>query len=315
MKALKYSRTIAGLLLFAIAIIAFTGVFDIGFLDAGFGVSLAFALPIADLEEPSAGSCGVSGVSTIAYVVPLEDIDTLATLKSIRSEIEDYAVLQGSHTLKAGRFFMEMTTEEELSSMVANSEGQKSSRFFRFEGQLMYPRNSRRAIGLANMLKGVKVVAIIKDLKTQEMFSIGTKDLPLRLVPSATTGQAYGDESGVTFTLEAAACSINIYEGAIVTETEIINNPITLAPDATTIDASLGSSFVIGANTAAQDITSIVNLDVGITLRVAYNSSSAQNATISALANSQSVTLTSDGDFVEIKNTGLGLTAQDGVTT
>lgn len=237
-----------------------------------FGASLAVT-PFVSITKES--GCNMAGIATIAYVIPLADIETFPTLAAPSSP-EDLVTYINSFVLKANKYWHTIYSTKEMGELLSESDGPTDGKFFRNKATLFHPRTTAKALGMMTLFKDTDSIIILKEFGGGgQMRVIGNNDIPATIFGSENSGKGYGDEKGITFSVEAADCTpAKIYTGDIITETTVLNAPVRMAVDATSIDYATGSRFVVGANTVAKSLTTIDNMLPGDVLRIEFDASS-----------------------------------------
>ncbi len=274
-------------------------VIDTMFNTSIFSVSMytVTLVPLVSLAKTPA--CNMAGVATIVYVIPLDDIAAFPSIGALVTPA-DLVKYVGDFSLNANKYWYTLYSTKEMGELIAETDGPTDGKFFRGTVTAFHPRTSEDAVGLATTLKDRDVVVIVKEVSSGKLRVIGTSDIPATVSPSENSGKAYSDEKGITFTFEAASCKAPMfYYGSVVTENEVVYAPVRLAVDATTLDYSLGSRVVVGANTASKILASVTNMSEGDVLRIEFDALSAESLAFSG-AFGATATIDAAGEWFEI---------------
>lgn len=182
------------------------------------GGTIALAPAFVDLNKPSA-SCNMAGISTTAYVIATDDIESMPTVTPVVGDPSTYVTYIGDFTLKAGKRWKTFYSTKEMGELLSEMDGPTDGSFFRNKGSLFYPGTTAEALGTMYLLKDADVIVILKEFSGGgQMRVVGDLDIPASFTGSENSGKGFGDEKGITWTIEAASCKPSmVYSGAVPT--------------------------------------------------------------------------------------------------
>jgi hypothetical protein len=217
MKNLGYTSKnilITMLLILASAIVDFATGHPFFTIGAG-GIAV---MPFIDLKKP-ATNCNMAGISTKVYVIDVDDIASFPAVNPVIGAPATYVSFVGDFVLKAGKKWKEFYSTKEMGELMSEIDGPAGGPFFRNKATIFYPSTSADALGSMFLLKGADVIVILKEFSGGgQMRVVGDLDIPATMKGSENTGKGFGDEKGITFTIEAASCRpALVYSGAVVT--------------------------------------------------------------------------------------------------
>jgi len=304
------------LVLIAVSLLAlfFNQILDISLLPSALGSApVAYAIiPFISLEHDEE-ACNMAGISTVVYVIKVADIESFPSINPTTPKGKVTYI--GDFTLKSNKYWNTFYSTQQLGDIKSDVTGPRDGEFFTLSGSFFYPNTNPDALGMATLLKNADVVVIMKEFSGKgQMRVIGSKELAARIKPSENVGKAFTDQKGITFSVEAFSCTpAKIYEGAVVTENEVLFSAVRMAVDANVIDVYSSKRFTVGANTGVINLNSVLNMIPGDRVHISYDSSST-GSIVFAGAFGATATLNTAGEFFVIeKNSNNELVIIDGL--
>jgi hypothetical protein len=302
---MKKSNKIIYFSLLAIAFVLvaslFSHVFDFTLLSSAIGSApVAYAItPFISLDHDEA-ACNMAGISTVIYVIRVDDIESFPTLAGTTAD--GLVTYDGDFVLKSNKYWDTYYSTQQMGELKSEVAGPRDGEFFNITASFFYPNTSKEAIGMANQFKNADVIVIVKEFSgSGQMRVVGSMELPARIKPSENSGKAFADQKGITFNIEAFSCSpAKVYEGSIVTETEVVYAPVRMSVDAVAIDVFTGKRFVVGANTGAKTLSTITNMVPGDRVHISFDGSSANSLAFTG-AYGATATINADGEYFVIE--------------
>ncbi len=211
-------------------------------------MSVICNLSLEDIDRGGVCENKMSGVKTIFYALK-DDIFAYPTLPDTRNSFEDFAILDGSITMKSGKRFFKFQSEKDLGELKYEPQGAAGGKSLRATLEIFHAGFKAKILGFLAATLNEEVVILAK-LNNGEVHLLGDKDRGAEIGDgtTSTSGKALSDPNGVTLFLTYDTPTPQIYTedlDALLTTDDVTNYTI-----AASVSPS-GSGTITGAGTYA----------------------------------------------------------------
>jgi hypothetical protein len=174
---------------------------------------LICALEMEDLNIHSSCGNNMSGVKNV-YIALKEDVATLPKLPNVRESYEDFAVLEGTITMKPNKRFYHIYCSRDLGELKYTLQGQTGSRSLKGTLEVYHPGFKAKLLGLVASTMNSELL-ILARLNNGDVHLLGDKDRGVEYGDSAelSSGKTVTDNNGGTLNFVYDTPAAQIYFG------------------------------------------------------------------------------------------------------
>jgi len=186
------------------------------------------ALAMEDLNKGAACGNNMSGTKNIYFALK-DDVTTFPELPTTRDSFDDFAVLEGSFVMAAGKRFYHLYCSRDLGELKYTTQGTFGGKSLKANLEIYHPGFKSKLLGFIASLMNSEL-AILVRLNNGDIHVLGDADRGAEMGENteATSGKAVSDNNGATINFVYDTPTAQIYTGGI---DSIITPPINLGDD------------------------------------------------------------------------------------
>jgi hypothetical protein len=164
------------------------------------------------------GIPNMAGLQRMAFCGYISDVAVFPEIPKNPVNLEDAAVILENIVMKPGKFMQPLYGTPETGGLTGESQGERDGRSTKRTATWFHPTTSEKSLGAVLAFQNRSMFFLFRE-NTGNLRLMGSPAIPAEVAASDTTGTAFADRKGVTYTItDAGFGPAPIYRGLIPTD-------------------------------------------------------------------------------------------------